>query len=600
MTESSRISHTLPKGFQFDDFEIEEVLGIGGFGITYCARDIHLNRSVAIKEYMPSGMAIRDKEHATVFPASDSHKDDFEWGLDRFRKEAETLVSFRHPNIVSVFRFFMANGTAYLVMEYQDGKSLADILGANGTLSEPEIEEILDPLLEGLEQVHESGFMHRDIKPANLFIRRDGKPVLIDFGAARQALSGHSQALTSIVTAGYAPYEQYETDSIQGPWSDIYALGATLYRAVTGQRPVEAPKRAGCVMRGEPDPNKPAVKAAKGKYSTRLLEAIDAALNVLEGQRPQSVAEFRNYLKGTPKAEAATAVTGSDTTGEGATLYVGGGQTAATAPGAPVGGAQAAPRSGSPPTVERAGGPVSPQGPPEGPSQTPPPSQAPSQVPSQVEARKSSGKGWIWALVGVGAFLVVGGAAAGVFVYVEDQRTSDEAARKEAARKAALEAKRRAEELEAKRKAALEAERKKREELEKKKAELKDPDGRDPDTKPPERTPTRPDDPTPDAPTVGEPGGLVGRWCSPRSQITFSTKSMSIRNLDSNWTRTYHVDRYDVQPTVVTIHFTGSGNVGKGIFVFNRQRHSTIKMTLRRVFAGQRWRSSSTYFSRSC
>jgi len=589
MTESSRISHTLPKGYQFDDFEIEEVLGIGGFGITYRARDIHLNRAVAIKEYMPSGMAVRDKEHATVFPASDSHKDDFEWGLDRFRKEAETLVSFRHPNIVSVFRFFMANGTAYLVMEYQDGKSLADILGANGTLSEAEIDEILDPLLEGLEQVHQAGFMHRDIKPANLFIRRDGKPVLIDFGAARQALGGHSQALTSIVTAGYAPYEQYETDSIQGPWSDIYALGATLYRAVTGQRPVEAPKRAGCVMRGEPDPNKPAVKAARGKYSTRLLEAIDAALNVLEGQRPQSVAEFRNYLKGTPKAEAATAVTGSDTAGEGATLYVGGateagGKTAATAPGGPVGGAQAVPRSGSPPTVERPGGPASPPGP----------------TPSGAPERKSSGKGWIWALVGVGAFLVVGGAAAGVYVYVEDQRATEEAARKDAARKAALEAKRRADALEEKRKAAREAERKKREELEKKKAELKDPDGRDSDTKPPERPPTRPDDPTPDAPTVGEPGGLVGRWCSPRSHITFSARSMSIRNIDSNWTRTYHVDRYDVQPTVVTIHFTGSGTVGKGIFVFNRERHSTVKMTLRRVFAGQRWRSSSTYFSRSC
>ncbi|MEQ8696188.1 MAG: serine/threonine-protein kinase, partial [Bauldia litoralis] len=347
MTESSRISHTLPKGYQLEDFEIEEVLGIGGFGITYKARDIHLNRPVAIKEYMPSGMAIRDKEQATVFPASDSHKDDFEWGLDRFRKEAETLVSFRHPNIVSVFRFFRSNGTAYLVMEYQDGKSLSEILGASGTLSEPEIEEILDPLLDGLEDVHEAGFMHRDIKPANLFIRRDGKPVLIDFGAARQALGGHSQALTSIVTAGYAPYEQYESDSVQGPWSDIYALGATLYRAVTGQRPVEAPKRAGCVMRGEPDPNKPASEVVKGKYSARLLSAIDAALNVLEGQRPQSVQEFRNYLKGVPKAEAKTAVTaptGPGTATEGATLYVGGsaagpsgvsGPTAATAPPAP-------------------------------------------------------------------------------------------------------------------------------------------------------------------------------------------------------------------------------------------------------------------------
>jgi hypothetical protein len=626
MTEATRISHTLPKGYQLDDFEIEEVLGIGGFGITYRARDVQLNRTVAIKEYMPSGIAVRDKDAATVFPTSDSHKEDFEWGLDRFRKEAETLVSFRHPNIVSVYRFFRANGTAYLVMEYQDGKSLADILGAGNTLNEAEIDEIIQPLLDGLEQVHEAGFMHRDIKPANIFVRRDGKPVLIDFGAARQALGGHSHALTSIVTAGYAPYEQYETDSVQGPWSDIYALGATLYRAVTGVRPVEAPKRAGAVMRGEPDPNSPASTAAKGKYSATLLAAIDAALNVLEGDRPQSVAAFRACLDGSAASEAATeatAPTGSGAAVEGATLYVGGaagpsGQTAATAAPSPGGGAGET--ASSAPTVERPGGPV------------PPPHEP-------VQPYKPPRRAWIWVLAGFGALLIIGGAAAAVYVVVRDQRVAEEAARQaearklaeqrrkaaeaEAQRKAAAEAKRKAAE-EAKRKAAEEAKRKAAEEA-KRKAEAdrkrreadvarrKD-NKKDTDLKPggPEQAnppddnnnnnyrTNRPTDPRPDLATVGAPGALLGRWCSARSHITFDARTMAVHNLKTNWTATYHVKRFAITPTVVTIYFIGGDGVGNGVFVFTRQRHSAIRMRLTRAYFGKRWHTYTTYFSRSC
>ena len=302
---ATETSTTLPVGYMLQDFEVESVLGVGGFGITYCARDVHLNRHVAIKEYMPVGLATRGRDNVTVMPATEGHKDDFDWGLDRFRLEAETLVAFRHPNIVTVFRYFPANGTAYLVMEYQDGKTLGELIHPDRSLSEEEILEVIFPLLDGLEQVHKAGFMHRDIKPANIFIRRDGKPVLIDFGAARQAIAGHSQGLTSIVTAGYAPYEQYDSETEQGPWTDLYAIGATLYRCITGERPVEAPRRAGAVMRNNADPMKPAAEAARGEYSDRLLDAIDTSMAVLEQNRPQSVAELRGMLRGQPTAAPA-------------------------------------------------------------------------------------------------------------------------------------------------------------------------------------------------------------------------------------------------------------------------------------------------------
>jgi hypothetical protein len=301
---ATETSTTLPVGYMLQDFEVESVLGVGGFGITYRARDIHLNRHVAIKEYMPVGLATRGRDTVTVMPATEGHKDDFNWGLDRFRMEAETLVAFRHPNIVTVFRYFPTNGTAYLVMEYQDGKTLGELIHPDRSLGEDEILEVIFPLLDGLEQVHKAGFMHRDIKPANIFIRNDGKPVLIDFGAARQAIAGHSQGLTSIVTAGYAPYEQYDSETEQGPWTDLYAIGATLYRCVAGERPVEAPRRAGAVMRNNADPMKPAVQAAKGNYSATLLNAIDTSMAVLEQDRPQSVAELRDMLRGAVQAAA--------------------------------------------------------------------------------------------------------------------------------------------------------------------------------------------------------------------------------------------------------------------------------------------------------
>ncbi|MGH7003552.1 MAG: serine/threonine protein kinase, partial [Alphaproteobacteria bacterium] len=251
-------------------------------------------------EYLPSVLANRGHDRKTVRPFGRQEAEQFVWGLERFRSEAKTLVAFQHPNIVPVHRYFESNGTGYLVMAFQDGKSLADVIDAVGTLSEDELLTILRPLSAGLADVHSKGFLHRDIKPANIVIRRDGTPVLIDFGAARQSVTRQSRGLTAIVTEGYAPYEQYETDSHQGPWTDIYALGAVLYHCVTGRRPPESPKRIAAQLRKQPDPMVPAKDAAAASYGESLLDAIDRALANEESKRPQDVREFMNIVDGRP------------------------------------------------------------------------------------------------------------------------------------------------------------------------------------------------------------------------------------------------------------------------------------------------------------
>lgn len=288
----------LPRDYALNEYRIEQTLGVGGFGLTYLATDSNLNLKVAIKEYLPGELALRCEDQS-VQPKSDSALDSFKWGLSRFLDESRTLASFRHPNIVRVMRFFEANRTAYMVMEFVAGQSLNEWIRSRRPLEQNAVLAIAHPLLDGLEVIHRTQFLHRDIKPNNILIREDGSPVLLDFGSARMASDGNE--LTVIVTPGYAPVEQYHSHGRQGPWSDLYAFGGVLYWMVTGNRAVDA------VARSRQDVLPPAVHAADStRYSQELLTAIDWALTPNEEQRPQTVADFRNALPAHIKSEQRT------------------------------------------------------------------------------------------------------------------------------------------------------------------------------------------------------------------------------------------------------------------------------------------------------
>ncbi|HYY62915.1 MAG TPA: serine/threonine-protein kinase, partial [Burkholderiales bacterium] len=282
----------LPPGFALNEYRIESLLGMGGFGLTYLATDTNLNLKVAIKEYLPTDWVERAPDHS-VKSKSQEALETFNWGRSRFLEESRTLASFHHPNIVRVMRYFLANETAYMVMEFVAGQALHDWIRSRRPLDERSVLAIALPLLDGLEVVHAGGFLHRDIKPGNIFIRGDGSPVLIDFGSARTAAA--NTELTTIVSPGFAPVEQYDSRGGQGPWSDLYALGGVLYWMVTGQPPIEAPARAFS------DPMAPAIKAADpSRFSQPLLKAIDWALTPSKDARPKSVAELRGALRGAP------------------------------------------------------------------------------------------------------------------------------------------------------------------------------------------------------------------------------------------------------------------------------------------------------------
>jgi serine/threonine protein kinase len=291
----------LKPGQTIGRYEIVSVLGQGGFGITYRARDIQLDREVAIKEYLPSALAFR-QDGITVLPRTTKMADDFGWGRERFVTEGRTLASLhRVPAIVRVFDFLQSNGTAYIVMELLHGETLEERIAKNGKLTAEEVDRILWPLLDGLEQVHNAGFLHRDIKPANILLDAAGNPTLIDFGASRAAMAGRSTALTAIFTPGYAAAEQM-TSAKQGPWTDIYGVAATLYHAITGHRPPSAFDRM------LNDAYEPLARLNPPGFSPGVLAGLDAGLAVAARERPQTIAGWRPILAMTAAPEADSTV----------------------------------------------------------------------------------------------------------------------------------------------------------------------------------------------------------------------------------------------------------------------------------------------------
>jgi serine/threonine protein kinase len=283
---------SLPEGTELvGEFRIKRVLGAGGFGITYLASETALLRDVTIKEYFPLDYAARDAS-GDVAPRSRDSAKDYAWGLERFMEEAQILARFTHPNIVRVYRCFRARDTGYMVLHFEEGGSLkAWLRQLQRAPRQRELDRIVAPLLDALDVVHAGNFLHRDIAPDNIIIRKDGAPVLIDFGSARGEIAAYSKTVSALVKPGYSPYEQYATTtSKQGPWTDIYALGATLYHAISGRRPPDAPSRM------VNDEYVPAGESALSSYRQGFLAAIDRALRLEIGERPQSIGAWRPML----------------------------------------------------------------------------------------------------------------------------------------------------------------------------------------------------------------------------------------------------------------------------------------------------------------
>ena len=279
----------LPAGTVLREWRIEEVLGVGGFGIVYRAKGIYFNELVAIKEYFPSSISERDRED-TVVPIDSEAEEVHALGLKKFVEEAKLLWNLstptRHPNIVSVRSLFEIHGTAYMVMDFEDGMSLSKMIKQGRRFNERSLWNILSPICQGLDRAHRVGVLHRDIKPPNILINEDNRPVLIDFGSARFDTAEATSTKVTFHTPPYAAIEQYVKTYPQGPWTDIYALGVVMYECVTGEKPPEVLERLHAGL-GEP--------LAEGRwpgYSKRFLSSVDAAMIVKPDERPQSISDW--------------------------------------------------------------------------------------------------------------------------------------------------------------------------------------------------------------------------------------------------------------------------------------------------------------------
>ena len=276
----------LPMGTVLREWRIEEVLGVGGFGIVYKARGIYFNELVAIKEYFPSSISERDSED-TVVPIDSEAEEVHALGLKKFVEEAKLLWNLstpsRHPNIVSVRSLFEIHGTAYMVMDFEDGVSLSKMLKQGRRFNERSLWNILQPIAKGLDRAHRVGVLHRDIKPPNILITEDNRPVLIDFGSARFDTAEATSTTVTFHTPPYAAIEQYVKTYPQGPWTDIYALGVVMYECVTGEKPPEVLERLHAGL------GKPLAGGKWPGYGKKFLSAIDTAMIVKPEERPQAL-----------------------------------------------------------------------------------------------------------------------------------------------------------------------------------------------------------------------------------------------------------------------------------------------------------------------
>ena len=288
--------YALPSGYRLEAYEIKEVLSLGNYGIKYVAFDHGNDRQVAIKEYLPDGLAVR-REDTQVLPKSSTDKTIFDAGLVRFLDEARVQSRLNEPNLVRIHEVLRANGTGYVVMDYVEGETLAQVLERRGTLPEDEMHAIIRPLLAPLELVHGMGFVHQDIRPGVIVLRADGSPVLLDLGASRKTVGGARQTFRdrrqsfnlSTPTAGFSALELYSDRGRLGPWTDIYALGAVMYNCLVGRPPPDAPSRV-------IDDDLAVAEAAKQSCAEQTLAAIDAALAIPAGQRPSSIEAWRSKL----------------------------------------------------------------------------------------------------------------------------------------------------------------------------------------------------------------------------------------------------------------------------------------------------------------
>jgi serine/threonine protein kinase len=288
---SSEHKYALPPGFLLHQYTIMRLLGHGGFGLTYLADHAKLNRRVAIKELLPIDFAIRETDGTTVVARSQQDKSNFEWARERFVEEGQTLAGLHHPSILPVHDILEEHGTAYLVTPFIDGGSMEDWLREVRHPAESDLRSVTHHILDALALVHERGYLHRDVKPQNILMdRQNGLPVLIDFGNARIASGAKTSNLTSVLTKGYAPFEQYQTKGRQGPFTDLYALGAVLYRSIKGTAPDDAADR------WDDDKVEPLCHRPPPGYGLEFLATVDKALQMRREDRWQNCEEWKAAL----------------------------------------------------------------------------------------------------------------------------------------------------------------------------------------------------------------------------------------------------------------------------------------------------------------